>query len=84
MYYPPAIIKQRLSGEYNRLLGSQHAVLSLDETLSQEFITIVNGISLPHKTELQVIVVPWASRVYGICTLRVVICIPPLHPREYI
>ena len=23
-----------------------------------------------------VIVVPWASRVYGICTLRVVICIP--------
>ena len=23
-----------------------------------------------------VIVVPWASRVYGICTLSVVICIP--------
>ena len=25
---------------------------------------------------LYVIVVPWASRVYGICTLSVVICIP--------
>ena len=25
---------------------------------------------------VHVIVVPWVSRVYGICTLRAVICIP--------
>ena len=47
---------------------------------------------------VQVIVVPWVSRVYGICTLRAVICIPsgcalgntyncpqstnPIHPRN--
>ena len=26
--------------------------------------------------DIYVIVVPWVSRVYGICTLRAVICIP--------
>ena len=28
------------------------------------------------KQKVQVIVVPWVSRVYGICTLKAVICIP--------
>ena len=38
--------------------------------------------SPPQSTNIHVTVVPWVSRVYEICTLSEVICIPA--PREYI
>ena len=52
--------------------------LSLEKHVVSEITTSENRSKNKYHSCIRgdVIVVPWVSRVYGICTLRAVICIP--------